>query len=93
MFSQQRGAAPQQPQQAFQPQQRSGGPAPSPSSQPLAHTDVLRHVPITAKGGIPLELQIPLQPPKALALGRNELCLHSGEVVDMVINTCIPPLL
>ena len=48
--------------------------------------DVLRHAQVqpSSIGGLPPELRGPLAPVQHYGLDKNTLCLHSGEVVDMV---------
>ncbi len=77
MFSQVR-APPQQQQQP----PLYGGPAASPPQQQAP--DVLRHVPLTIKGGLPIALQIPQPAVPTFALDRNAMLLHTGERVETV---------
>ena len=84
-------ASQQQPQQPQQPLAASL--APSPAAAAAAAADALRHVAVSIKGGVPPALLAPLPPlpscgtpgtPISSALGKGEICLASGERVDMV---------
>ena len=88
MFSQVRAQPPPQQQQQQQPLY-SGPAAQAP--------DVLRHVPLTIKGGLPIALQIPQPAVPTFALDRNAMLLHTGERVETVrvrgsapIPRCLP---
>ena len=76
MFSQVRAQPPPQQQPLY------GGPAASPPPQQAP--DVLRHVPLTIKGGLPIALQIPQPAVPTFALDRNAMLLHTGERVETV---------